>query len=78
MAQCRLLFAWMENNDLTMTEFSHISGISIRTLSRMKKIGKERNPNYVPSLRTLEVISQVTDLRIEEILTLQPEDQETD
>lgn len=53
MAQCRLLFTWMENNDLTMKEFSHISGISIRTLSRMKKIGKERNPNYVPSLRTL-------------------------
>ena len=45
----------------------------------MKKNREGRgNPNYVPSLRTLGVISRVTGLRIEEILTFQPEDQETD
>ena len=70
----RLLFTWMENNDLTMKEFSISVDFHPYRADEIKRSG---TPTMCLS-GPLEAPCCRTDLRIEEILTFQPEDQETD
>ncbi|WP_278676165.1 helix-turn-helix transcriptional regulator [Acidaminococcus fermentans] len=55
-----------------MKQLSEDTGISVRTLTRMKKATREQNPKYMPSIRTLQEISKVTNLPIEEMMDSLP------
>ena len=67
------LFAWLEYHGITLKQIAMDTNISVRTLSRMT--GK-RNSKYVPSMKTLEEISKVTKLRIDEMMIQLPDDLE--
>ena len=60
------LFFWLTFHEITMKQLSEDTGISVRTLTRMKKATREQNPKYMPSIRTLQEISKVTNLPIED------------
>ena len=62
------LFFWLTFHEITMKQLSEDTGISVRTLTRMKKATREQNPKYMPSVRTLQEISKVTNLPIEEMM----------
>ena len=66
------LFFWLTFHEITMKQLSEDTGISVRTLPRMKKATREQNPKYMPSIRTLQEISKVTNLPIEEMMDILP------
>ncbi|MCF0138814.1 helix-turn-helix domain-containing protein [Acidaminococcus fermentans] len=70
------LFAWLEYHGITLKQIAMDTNISVRTLSRMKNLTGKRNSKYVPSMKTLEEISKVTKLRIDEMMIQLPDDLE--
>lgn len=65
----RKLFLWLKESGITIKEFAESSGVSERTLKRIKSLLHKKS-SYRPSLGTLKQIAKASKLTLKELMTI--------
>lgn len=65
----RKLFLWMKTTGITIKKFAESSGVSERTLKRIKSLLYKKS-SYRPSLATLKQIAKASALSLKELMTI--------
>ena len=65
----RKLFLWLKSSGITIKRFAESSGVSERTLRRIKSLLHKKS-SYRPSLATLKQIEKASELTLKELMTI--------
>lgn len=69
MKAIKKLFLWLKTTGITIKKFAESSGVSERTLKRIKSLLHKKS-SYRPSLATLKQIANASALPLKELLTI--------
>lgn len=69
MKAIKKLFLWMKTTGIIIKKFAKSSGVSERTLKRIKSLLHKKS-SYRPSLATLKQIEKASELTLKELMTI--------
>ena len=69
MKAIKKLFLWLKATGVTIKKFAESSGVSERTLKRIKSLLYKKS-SYRPSLATLKQIAKASALPLKELMTI--------